>query len=31
MDNRAITAPIMRRCLDKLVADVDKTAAIWQK
>lgn len=31
MDNRAITAPIMKRCLDKLVSDVDKTADVWQK
>lgn len=30
IDNRGITPAILKRCLDKLVADVDKTTAIWQ-
>ncbi len=30
IDNRGVTPAILKRCLDKLVADVDKTATIWQ-
>ena len=30
IDNRGITPAILKRCLDKLVADVDKTSTIWQ-
>jgi hypothetical protein len=30
LDNRGITPAILKRCLEKLVADVDKTSTIWQ-
>lgn len=30
IDNRGITPVILRRCLDKIVADVDKTTSVWQ-
>lgn len=29
IDNRDVTPAILRRCLDKLVSDVDKTAKVW--
>jgi hypothetical protein len=30
VENRGITAAILRRHIDKLVADVSKTSAVWQ-
>lgn len=30
IDNRSITPAILKRCLDKLVSDVEKTTTIWQ-
>jgi len=30
IDNRAVTPAVLRRCLDKIVADVDKTSGVWQ-
>lgn len=29
VDNRALTPVALKRCVDKLVADVDKTAKVW--
>lgn len=30
LDNRELTPAIMKRCLDKIVNDVDKTSASWK-
>ncbi|MBS1709939.1 MAG: hypothetical protein JSS65_14595 [Armatimonadetes bacterium] len=30
LDNREVTAAIMKRCLEKIINDVDKTAASWK-
>ncbi|MBX3110739.1 MAG: hypothetical protein KF857_01915 [Fimbriimonadaceae bacterium] len=30
MDNRGITAPIMKRCVEKLIKDVDRTSTSWK-
>lgn len=30
IDSRQISPAILKRCLDKIVADVDKTTSIWQ-
>ena len=30
MDNREISAAILKRCLEKLINDVDKTSATWK-
>lgn len=30
IDNRSISPVVLKRCLDKIVADVDKTNAIWK-
>ncbi len=31
MDNRAITAPWLRKCVDKIAEDTDSTRDLWEK